>query len=117
MTELYPNNVEVNIKVTVRHAVTHAAHLRPWYFRVRGRELLVLINDARGCLADRDEIEDNSLLGAAVLQEVFLSDARDILACKSRGFRHMREVVGESQARFVFRHTGTASLSTRSRKR
>ena len=32
-------------------------------------------------------------------------------------FQHMREVIGESQTRFVVGHTGTASFSTRSRDR
>src|SRR5882757_6139439 len=82
-----------------------------------GGKITVVAHNARGSFADRDQIENNCLLSASVVEEVGLNDAFDIFACQPCRFQHMREVVGESQTRFVVSHTGTASRNTRSRAR
>ena len=48
------------------YAVAHASHFRPRNFPLSGCKLIAFIDDARSGLADRDEVENDRLLSAAL---------------------------------------------------
>ena len=103
-----PNNVEVDVEIAMRNAVSHPLHTLPgdvWMLVQKRGEVL---QKFRGCLADDHDIQDHGLLGPPVGEEVFFVQPFNVAAGLLCGFQHMAEVVSET----AVGHTGMASART-----
>ena len=64
-----PDDVEIDVEVTMRESVSHAPHLLPWNLRMLCREGRVVIDELYRSFTDHNHVQDNGLLSFSIGNE------------------------------------------------
>ncbi len=87
-----PDDIEIDIEVSVGHAVSHPAHLAPGNFGMGIYEVRIRLNNLCCRLAENDHVQDHGLLRATIVHKVLALHAFDIGRRSVTRLEHMFEV-------------------------